>query len=1317
MDRKTALFVLFAAFFLAGCLTPTQKIGCCLKENATTDEPDGRGCVLYNDSSDSIIDMIALTNLEADGQKCNETGGTCNVSIPGLPLPYLVPICTEDDILTCRQPDCLAMVCGDFKFKPAIAPGLVTSGDDVSADVPADTQEQSAVQFYKAQCRFLPMDGNLKKILKNSKSAINVFRMGVGGSFDEFEQYRYFFPMSDKFCAVNPPREGELRVDRYINYLNPATLDQYDPITGITYNCIDESDGAPPAPFTYDETATGTRSGTMIQQYNSASYSYSVQLKDKNTYKFATWARLNYPEDAVYYWGFWGAEYDSSSLNKKIDDAFYKKWLSIAHADKIYGLSGADVNTTRAPFECDSTGTECYSGLCSITTYNRAVMLTLPDANGFSQEIVTDCETYVDEYRQTKIVCAPTVDVDITGPTTAPDREYAKVDARTVHMDGPPFLSATGTCGIADSEHLKLFYDWLYAGGGYGFGDPWSDATCGGALSNAYAANPVTATNIGNITNGASSYMYWYNSTAGIWNSSFSEQSQGPPAGGVLFFGDVEPEASYNGKKVIGYGLATPQQVDDLLVVKNCDMVEGTDYEIVQVPDNPSDWGTLKNVFAGYWRQRFSGMNAVNTEDGCGLTRCKLYDDAPTLSCSYFYDFFWTGLPWVINADKQPHPASPATFGAGTSTFVLASEIGIAAKKINRFSETYASQSDATSCTLRGMHAGYYINPSREQDDTNYYIWVTGRTPTYDLLYSKYIVLFYDRGVGKIGECAIDAATGMPKVKTFGWCEPCTTSTLAYQKVSVLDDDEGYIPGGIANVESGGVVDLSPTDKRICQIVDGSEVECANNFISDAADYSFESAADYPGFPRTYPDGSVLKERMGNYMKSGVMPVLDLSDGSNWEEENDEYDFQRLAGSMGASVVIVDTLDNESDAAASAGNISDRSAAVRSRCFGCLTAFHVRGADDNESFANITNTVFSTNFGAKFTIDLITFDYSITAHSSGMAAKEAEILAIDPSANVTVNVSQAVADDIASYSQLVLQGQGKPSMLVGLNLDSNDAYWTESKYPVLFETIVMSQDKLIKSGLIGIIYQPARQNYAPLFGYIGPNNALVDITEAGLLGTQSYGTKNAKFCALQGAMQKMTAAPPVAIFTRTQAVNVSYCQPCTSLEKTQGICGAEALTCDNGLTCTPPAGLSLSQIEGNFRCAEGTVIDDPAGDRCTLCEDMTGTSYSCEFRYSNGTVQTFNGMVSELDSDVFLDYIAGIPKPQKCCLENTDGSRYSYYKRSSGSQINKPIAFSKTGDPQADCGLTADIAAIKEAQSFCAIEIPVKDYDVTCTLS
>ncbi|MCI0503205.1 hypothetical protein L0Y65_00670 [Candidatus Micrarchaeota archaeon] len=1274
---------------LAGCIQQPAKIGCCLKENATA----GEGCVLYNDSSGTATDLTANTSLEADGLKCNVTAGNCNVTRGDRP-PYLIPICTEAGLMKCMAPDCLAMVCGDYKFRPPVAPGLISDGDSVSADVPADTEEQVAMRFYKAQCRFLPLDGRLKGIMKSSKSSLNVFRFGIGGSFEEFEQYRFLFPVSDKYCAINPPREGDLRVDRYMNYLNPVSLGQYnDPAADITSNCVDEAGGyPPPPPLTYRDSA-GTRQGNLVVQGDYVPYSYKAGPIDRN-YKFAFWGRADYESEGGGVWpGMGDAHFNASDVYKKIDDDFYKKWLSIAHADTIYGI-GPKKNTTRAPFECDTAGTDCYSGVCSITKYNRVVMMTVPDENNVTEEIVTDCESVPDESMKTMIICEPTVKIVQGAADKPPARTYAKVDTHLIHVEGNTWDEThVSACGITKEDHLNNFMN--NYNGGYSIIDkedpPNVLVECPDAMGSPYMSGP-SGWDIGLMTNSDTNYLTYWNGSN--WIPQVAEASAGPPIGGALFFGNLDPQPRYNGTKVIGYALADKSEVKNLLVVDRCDMVEGTDYDILPVSGDPREWGELKNVFTGYFQQRFKTMSVIAREDSCGALKCQLTDeDDSQRTCSYFYDFFWPGLPWVINFDKQEVPARPGE-GPGAKNLYLSSQIAMGIRKINRFDEPVVGTAEANTCELRNLNAGWQA-PFDYGDDVMG--WGQQTAPAYDILFSHYIVVFYDREQQKIGRCQLDEKS-LPKVKTFGWCEPCTTSTLAYQSVNATDSV--YIPGGMGKIDGGGDVSAS----QICRS-GFSQLQCANDLITDMNDYSDTSGS--VGAPRTIPEASVLKERLGNYMKSGVMPVLDLSDDSNWEEVEEEYDFQKLIGTMGAAIVIVEHVDNESDAAAKSAAIEERCEAIRSRCFGCLTAFHVNSPATNESFSDAADAVFAANFATKYSVDIVTFDYPITMHSKGLPAVGAEILQDDPDANLTLNYSRMIASDIAAFSQAVLQRDHKPTLLVGLNLDSNDAVWQSGEYAALFEGIARNQDGFIKSGLLGIIYAPAVQPN-PAGSPAGPRIGIVDVSA-------NIGTKNGKFCALQGALQKMSASPPIALYERGIAVNSTFCAPCSSLEKTQGLCTADALSCDNGPACILPPGLTESQASGSYRCPENTVIDDPEGERCRICSEMSG-AYECTIRYTNGTVETLSGNMSDITTDAYLDVMAGISRTDKCCLEDAAGQRHTFFKRSSTSLINRPIAFSKSGNPLVDCGLSSDFSALSDAQSFCGIDIPLKNYDVSCKI-
>src|SRR5271157_967410 len=157
MDSKYVLLLL-CAFALAGCLSPPADVGCCVNANATSSTP---GCWVYYQNNDSLLDLMANTF------SCNATGLYCNVSFTHAKgdanydaNSVIVPFCPNDNFLQCRAPDCLAMICGNFKFAPATAVAVGGTDQNPSIDAPANTNAESSQIFYKAQCRFLKMDAS-----------------------------------------------------------------------------------------------------------------------------------------------------------------------------------------------------------------------------------------------------------------------------------------------------------------------------------------------------------------------------------------------------------------------------------------------------------------------------------------------------------------------------------------------------------------------------------------------------------------------------------------------------------------------------------------------------------------------------------------------------------------------------------------------------------------------------------------------------------------------------------------------------------------------------------------------------------------------------------------------------------------------------------------------------------------------------------------------------------------------------------------------------------------------------------------------------
>ncbi|MDD5340258.1 MAG: hypothetical protein PHV13_03335, partial [Candidatus ainarchaeum sp.] len=715
---------------------------------------------------------------------------------------------------------------------------------------------------------------------------------------------------------------------------------------------------------------------------------------------------------------------------------------------------------------------------------------------------------------------------------------------------------------------------------------------------------------------------------------------------------------------------------------------------------------------------------------------------------------------------------------------------------------------------------------------------------TYNLGVSKYLILIKYTEAGKLGDCAIDENTLLPRMRTFGWCEPCTTSSLAFQNITA--NATAYLPNYTAKLKETGAPNayLASNVQPICTSTistpSGStpvdSATCFNAYITDMQDYS--GSPGVQGSPRTIPDATIIKERLGNYMKSGVLPVLDISHISNWNlthsekvgssstytamPDYTEYDFQRLFGSMGAAVVIVDHVSSRADleatlAAANAkpagatklDRIIARSGIVRNKCPNCLTAVQVdtprsvycdaRTETSTSTCFNNTVTALLRDPRAKFNIDMITFDYPVTLHpQSGAIGLK--------------NKSGAVADDIAAYGRTALQAGGKPSMVVGFNVDTSDPDWS-GNHEFLFNAIVQKQADLIGAGVIGIIYSPVRDTGFVTQGSVSPFtacSATTGCTDTGLfmcgtgpcttnqgwwerntpstppactttngcsalnlyrcttfctssqsawedecsrvqqycaanpngcIGTNGWvgqwsnncarrasrgttagaglvndatgvGLKTEKFCAYQGAMERMSASAPVAVFRRIAAQDIA-CVACSSLDYTNGACNLASpttqLECDDGGTCSVPTGMS----SGEVKCPSDVVTTG-----CTLCTEKTG-AYSCTYAYTNGTSETVAGSLSDLSSDLYSDIIAGLPKPDKCCIEvEGGGSMYSYAKQAYQSPINKPLVFAKTGDVGMDCGTGGTSSGdIEQVGNFCGYSLPLKQYDITCTVS
>ncbi len=179
-----------------------------------------------------------------DEQECTESsctwgeGGRTSCGPSSQAVKKLLPVCVDDVPEGCINDKCTAMICGFAGYSPTPPPA--SQDWDVNNPEKAMPQGQSSLPSINLQgttCSFESMNRKLYNKVAKSKGSlwVNSFRFGVGKSFSDFEQAKYFFPASDRLCNINPVGTK----DRFVTYLNaPSTW--CSPVIGV-YACSKNS--------------------------------------------------------------------------------------------------------------------------------------------------------------------------------------------------------------------------------------------------------------------------------------------------------------------------------------------------------------------------------------------------------------------------------------------------------------------------------------------------------------------------------------------------------------------------------------------------------------------------------------------------------------------------------------------------------------------------------------------------------------------------------------------------------------------------------------------------------------------------------------------------------------------------------------------------------------------------------------------------------------------------------------------------------------------------------------------------------------------
>ncbi len=173
------------------------------------------------------------------------------------------PVCASLAPDPCVQNNCTAMLCG--KPRVSVRLGLDNNGINAAAGTGSNDNAFSAEAKANSQtglvgriCEFRPLDAGTNRLLKSADWFVNSMRLGIGGTFSDYDRARFYLPSTDFFCSSSNPNAV---VDRFTNYLsNNAPLPAFGgsncPGPGCNYHadltyCKLDSTTKPASPFYY----------------------------------------------------------------------------------------------------------------------------------------------------------------------------------------------------------------------------------------------------------------------------------------------------------------------------------------------------------------------------------------------------------------------------------------------------------------------------------------------------------------------------------------------------------------------------------------------------------------------------------------------------------------------------------------------------------------------------------------------------------------------------------------------------------------------------------------------------------------------------------------------------------------------------------------------------------------------------------------------------------------------------------------------------------------------------------------------------------
>ena len=763
--------------------------------------------------------------------------------------------------------------------------------------------KKPVINLYGSYCSFYPMDERLNTLITNTKgSFVNTFRFGIGSSFSDYEVAKYYFPMSDRFCNPYLKKITADGKDRYMNYLiydgGSTFSSTYQVPAGKSPESIftesmvlDSSAKSFPLPLQLSQF------GGVDGAYQTASYftgvfgsrNRSVSSNVANPFppeKYSNYPPISY---ANYPYGSRSfiatnaevpglIEIDAGpnpafddnlyfiSERKTMDRDFYKNTLQW-----LYFNPDITARNGSARFECEQS--ECYSGYCDKDFYKRSVC----ENSVTGKDALCMCEKKTTSYGETYVECEGIYDLGRSANATdGLAGKIVPVTFRAAYGWGRPIevplvifndAKSYGWAGLLQQRESKELQFTGSFGDGY---DGITDAseckkssTCYSDVDY-YAITPsfklnYTPTNIEctNYDNSQTSTTYQH-----CLKWAPSGDSQQKPVSKTIFWGEE-------------------RKINETV----------TEYKWVDVGGGSGVGNVISQVLTPIETSSINSYIGFSTMDPTEFPKSMLAKEC--------------GLE--KNSDYVVRDTS--TFGLYDSK---SAELSLTAYQTNWI---YALGEDLTDPKI-GIPLKWKTSKS-ESLPARSWPWLYSRdtisnsfSSGWQTVESAYVLLFKrtknSKGKWSIGDCELDNDGFTPKITEYGWCEACSYSTLAYQEVTA---GKKYMPAANAKEEyitenTNG--EMQEKWQPICAMTascEGSKYiwqtltseehsikyafsDCTQGVSCNqyASEFASDKIGSYDYWPATQPEMTYLQTKTTEMLKQGVMPVLDFSDSSNWED-------------------------------------------------------------------------------------------------------------------------------------------------------------------------------------------------------------------------------------------------------------------------------------------------------------------------------------------------------------------------------------------------------------------------------------------------